>query len=78
MCAGWQLGSLWQGSKAKWLGELSDKCAAVIYHWDKELYTVMPVDCETSCETETSGVSCIKRQRYNIMPQLRLDHHLLA
>ena len=41
MCAGWQLGSLWQGSKARWLGELSDKCAAVIYQWDKELYTVM-------------------------------------
>ena len=41
MCAGWQPGSLWRGSKARWLGELSDKCAAVIYHWDKELYTVM-------------------------------------
>ena len=36
-----ELGSLWQGSKARWLGELSDKCAAVIYHWDKEIYTVM-------------------------------------
>ena len=41
MCAGWQPGSLWRGSKARWLGELSDKCAAVIYQWDKELYTVM-------------------------------------
>ena len=41
MCVGWQPGSLWRGSKARWLGELSDKCAAVIYHWDKELYTVM-------------------------------------
>ena len=41
MCAGWQLGSLWRGSKARWLGELSDKCAAVIYHWGKEIYTVI-------------------------------------
>ena len=73
MCAGWQPGSLWRGSKARWIGELNDKCAAVIYHWDKELYTVMLT--ETSCETEMSGVRRIKLQRYNAS---RLDHRLLA
>ena len=39
--------------KATWSEELSDKCAVVIYVWNKELYIIKP-NCETDKSLEYS------------------------